>query len=109
VNIILGSDQQYIEDNYFHHNTNEGILVNNGGGDALWFLRNRVQFNATGARIENATNLLMFDNTITQNSGTGLIVGTTTIGYGIFRNDLRNNSPAVQLLSQQGVFEGNLL
>jgi hypothetical protein len=109
VNVILGSDQQYIEDNYFHDNSNEGILVNNGGGSDLWFLRNTVTFNATGARIEDTTNLLMFDNTVTNNSGTGLIVGASTVAYGVFRNDLRNNSPAYQLDSLLGEFEDNLI
>lgn len=109
VNIILGSDRQYIEDNYFHHNSEEGIKVNNGGGADLWFLRNRIQFNTRGVRLDDAINPLLIDNIITDNTGYGISVGTTTTGYQILRNDLRNNNPAMILGSEDGEVAENEL
>jgi hypothetical protein len=110
VNVILGSDTQYIEDNNFHDNSQQGILVNNGGGRGLWFLRNTVRFNGgAGAQIDDAPNLVMIDNVITNNASSGLIAGATTTNYSILRNDFRANGAAVQLASLLGVFADNLI
>ncbi|HRK30954.1 MAG TPA: right-handed parallel beta-helix repeat-containing protein [Tepidisphaeraceae bacterium] len=108
LNIILGSDRQFIEDNYFHNNLQEGIKVNNGGGADLWFLRNRIENNARGVRLDDAVNPLLIDNVITGNAGYGVSVGATTTGFRIFRNDLRNNTPGLQLHSLDGQAEDNL-
>lgn len=109
VNIILGSDRQFIEDNNFHDNFEAGIKVNNGGGSDLWFLRNTIRFNPVGARFEDASNVLMYDNIITNNTGSALIFAPTASDYGVFRNDLRSNGAAVQNNGVNGILEDNLL
>jgi hypothetical protein len=109
VNIILGSDLQFIEDNNFHDNFEAGVKVNNGGGSDLWFLRNTIRANPVGARFEDASNVLMYDNIITGNAGSPLIFAPTTSDYGVFRNDLRGNGSAVQNNGVNGILEDNLL
>jgi hypothetical protein len=109
VNVILGSDDQIIEDNNFHNNTEEGILVNNGGGRRAWILRNMLRFNGTGARIEDAPDLWMEGNSITDNSSYGLRIGATTILYTIRGNDFRFNGAPILLDSTDGLFVDNLL
>lgn len=109
VNIILGSDRQFIEDNYFHHNTEAGIKVNNGGGRDLWFLRNRIQFNPVGVRLEDAIDPVLIDNVITHNTGSSLIIAASTTGYLVWRNDLRSNGAAAQIFSSEGIFDENLV
>jgi len=108
-NVILGSDNEIIEDNNFHDNSGDGILVNNGGGSGLRILRNTIRFNSTGARIEDAPDLWMEGNTITDNSSYGLRVGATTVVYTIRGNDFRFNGSPILLDSTQGVFVDNLL
>ena len=109
VNVILGSDRQFIEDNYFHHNFEAGVKVNNGGGRDLWFLRNRIQFNPVGVRLEDAIDPVLIDNQITNNAGSSLLIAATTSGYLVWRNDLRANGAAAQILSPDGVFADNLI
>src|SRR5262249_46958760 len=55
INVILGSNDEYVEDNNFHDNADYGIHVYNGGGANLFFVRNTLRANGgAGADIAEA-------------------------------------------------------
>lgn len=107
-NLFRESDYQWIEDNNFHHNGDEGMYIYNEGGDHVTLRRNKSQYNASGARIDNAQYLLMEDNIVTFNTGFAMKTNTGTIFYTIRNNDFRNNGSRVELGSTNGTYSGNL-
>jgi hypothetical protein len=109
INIILGSNDEYIEDNSFHDNTNYGVHVYSGGGADLFFLRNTIVRNGVGANISEAPNLYMEGNIISQNIGAALITDSLTVGYTIVNNDFRDNGAPLTLGSEDGIFLDNLM
>lgn len=108
IHIILGSDDQYIEDNHFHDNEDYGIRVYNGGGANIRFMRNTIERNGVGMTIAEAPGAWIEGNTVRDNVGASLITDSLTIGYTIINNDFRFNGAALILGSEDGIFRDNL-
>ncbi|CAN5568818.1 hypothetical protein BH09PLA1_BH09PLA1_04660 [soil metagenome] len=109
INIINGSNDEYIEDNNFHDNTGYGVRVYMGGGSNLFFMRNTIKRNGVGANISESPNLYMEGNVISNNSGAALITDSLTVNYTIMNNDFRSNGAPIVLGSLKGIFLDNLL
>jgi hypothetical protein len=109
INVILGSSNEYIEDNYFHDNDSYGVRVYNGGGSNLFFLRNTILRSGTGMTLSEAPGVWIEGNTVSNNTGAALVTDALTTGYTIINNDFRTNGAAVSLGSSDGIFRDNLL
>jgi len=109
-NLFNESDYTYIEDNYFHNNSDIGMYIYNAGGDNIRLNRNRSMYNSAGARVENSLNFYMAGNVISNNTNYALKTNSGTTGYTIINNDFRNNgaSTDVELGSTVGTYSGNL-
>lgn len=109
ISVILGSSNEYIEDNYFHDNASYGVRVYNGGGSNLFLLRNTILRSGTGMSISEAPGIWIEGNTVSNNSGAALVTDSLTIGYTIINNDFRMNGTPISLGSSDGIFRDNLL
>jgi hypothetical protein len=107
-NLFRESHSQWIEDNYFHDCSDEGMYIYNEGGNYVTIRRNRSQNNASGARFDNAQYLVLEANIITDNTGFAMKTNTGTIYYLIRNNDFRNNGSRVELGSTNGTYINNL-
>lgn len=107
VHIYRQSHDTYVEDNNFHHNK-IGILIHREGANRCRIINNKSQFNDTGASIENAFDLVMNRNVITDNKNFGLKIDAASIRYQIAGNDFRRNGGRVRLGNKNGNYKNNL-
>ncbi|MGH8794743.1 MAG: right-handed parallel beta-helix repeat-containing protein [Stackebrandtia sp.] len=106
--VILGSDQQYLEDNTFDGNTRDGIRVHDGGGAGLRLIRNTVSDNGAGIFLDSAVSAVVADNTVTGNSEIGVEVASASADYTVNGNDLTGNGTSYELSPDvKGFFNGN--
>jgi hypothetical protein len=108
IHIYRESHYQYVEDNNFHHNRDIGIYIHDAGANHVTLIGNRSQYNGAGARLENAADLWMENNIVTNNTGYVMKTNSGTVRYVIKDNNFRNNGSGVELGSTIGIFIDNL-
>lgn len=108
--VILDSHAQYIDANYFHNNQMYGILLNNGGGDAISIRGNIIADNGSiGISVDSSNAVLIQENQINGNN-IGITVTANSLGYDISHNDLSGNTSGLPILlgNTDGIYEDNI-
>jgi parallel beta-helix repeat protein len=82
--------------------------IRNEGAQRVRFVGNVVEGNADGVRLENAAEVVMTGNKVTDNEGFALKADKGTTGYTITGNDFSGNGDGVELASPDGVYQDNV-
>lgn len=109
--VIQGSHNQLIEDNYFHDASGDypfGVRIYNGAGDNITVRGNDIINCRIGLAAEGSRFLVVEENRINNNSKYGILTDGATTDYTIVGNDLRFNGTAKSLGSADGIYDGNL-
>ena len=106
--VILDSNHQYIDGNYFHDNEVAGITLNNLGGDGVNMRGNLIVDNGVyGIRVESSNKATIIHNEISGHE-IGVSVSANSLEYEIVDNDLTGNESSSELGSDSGMYMDNV-